>query len=169
MSSPPSDLPRPVTEALLLCPTLRLTSPAQAGPSLRGDGAGVGMCDGDHCAPLSGQLHHGATIHVRAINIPLEYPCQSHSSPGPGFYDDHSGPTLRSHPDWWLHIPSHTGVSLRQGRGLQNRIKLDLESMGSSLGALMEGHSHGRSALNIYLAWDWQNFFDFEKRQFTFW
>ena len=48
----------------------------------------------------SGQLHHRSTIHVTPINIPLEYPCQSHSSPGPssgGSFYDYRSPTTSSH------------------------------------------------------------------------
>ena len=46
--------------------------------------AGVNvMCDGDYCWSGQWTAPSWATIHVTPINIPLEYPCQSHSSPSP--------------------------------------------------------------------------------------
>ena len=75
----------------------------------------------------SGQLHHRATIHVTPINIPLEYPCQSHSSPSHPQAREAAGwqflwlslsHNFTSYPDWWGHSTSDTSHSFRAA---QNR------------------------------------------------
>ena len=94
----------------------------------------------------SGQLHHRATIHVTPINIPLEYPCQSHSSPSHPQAREAAGwqflwlslsHNFTSYPDWWGHSTSDTSHSFRAA---QNRTDVrKIQGVPKKLPLVLEG------------------------------